>query len=359
MTRGAWLKSPGFDLPLLILPPLLAALAVLAVPALRASETPVWAWVVFVVGVDVAHVYASLYRVYWDPAELARRKTLYLNVPLACLALGVLLHRASPLWFWRALAYAAVFHFVRQQYGFMRLYQRLGGKPGPLDRALDATAVYASMLYPLAFWHAGRDRVFTWFVDGDFVRLPEGLPAAVGWLYAGLLCAFFARQLQLALAGRAVSWGKTGIVASTAAAWYVGIVRLNSDLAFTITNVVAHGVPYFALVWLCGSRRWAGERGLPGLVFKPWAWLLFLLPLLLLAYGEEWLWDLLVWKEHASVFVGAVVNRHFGLPPLQASGWLHLIVPLLALPQATHYALDAWIWRLDGSNPALARELYG
>jgi hypothetical protein len=31
-------------------------------------------------------------------------------------------------------------------------------------------------------------------------------------------------------------------------------------------------------------------------------------------------------------------------------------VPLLALPQATHYLLDAWIWRVKG-NPELARRL--
>jgi hypothetical protein len=356
--RRAWLHSAPFDLSLLILPPLFAALAVLAVPGLRAEETPVWAWVVFVVGLDVAHVYASLYRVYWDPVEFARKRAFYLNTPIACLAAGVLLHRASPLWFWRVLAYAAVFHFVRQQYGFMRLYQKLEDRPVPFDKTLDAAAVYAAMLYPLAFWHASRDRVFAWFVDGDFVRLPFSLPAAAAWLYAALLAAFFARQIQRAASGARVSLAKSGVVAATAASWYVGIVWLNSDLAFTVTNVVAHGIPYFGLVWLCGRRRWLSDGGWRGLVFKPWAWALFLLPLVVLAYGEEWVWDLLVWKEHASVFAGAALNRHFGVPHLQASGWLNIVVPLLALPQATHYALDAWIWRLDGTNPDLARELY-
>lgn len=355
MTRKPWLHSAPFDLTFLVLPPLFAALAVLFVPALRAPETPVWAWVVFVVGVDVAHVYASLYRVYLDPRELARRRALYLNVPFACLAAGVLLHRASPLWFWRALAYAAVFHFVRQQYGFLRLYQRAESGLSALDRRLDAAAIYAATLYPLAFWHASRDRVFAWFVDGDFLALPFALPSALAWLYAGLLAAFLARQIAREVSGARVAWAKTGVVLATAASWYVGIVLLNSDLAFTITNVVAHGVPYFGLVWLCGRRRWSQERGWRGLVFKPWAWALFLLPLLALAYGEEWLWDALVWREHAGVFA----YRHFGAPSLTASGWLNLAVPLLALPQATHYALDAWIWRLDGTNPDLPAELFG
>ena len=37
---------------------------------------------------------------------------------------------------------------------------------------------------------------------------------------------------------------------------------------------------------------------------------------------------------------------------------LSLVVPLLALPQATHYVLDAFLWRFDGSNPRLAEYLF-
>jgi hypothetical protein len=32
-------------------------------------------------------------------------------------------------------------------------------------------------------------------------------------------------------------------------------------------------------------------------------------------------------------------------------------VPLLAVPQATHYLLDAWIWRTGAANPGLAERL--
>jgi hypothetical protein len=38
---------------------------------------------------------------------------------------------------------------------------------------------------------------------------------------------------------------------------------------------------------------------------------------------------------------------------------LAVVVPALILPQATHYVLDAWIWRFDGSNPGLRRYLFG
>lgn len=350
---GRWLHSGPFDLALFVGPPLISTLAALALPSLGLDETPVWAWLVFVVGIDVAHVYASLYRIYFDPKEFSRRRSLYVNVPLACWALGVLLYRHSPLTFWRVLAYVAVFHFARQQYGFMRIYQRLEGRPSRFDELLDACAVYVSMLYPLAFWHAEPGRRFAWFVEGDFLRLPA-LPGAAA-VYAAVLALFFGRQLQRLWSGQGLNRGKTGIVACTAAVWYVGIVWLNSDFAFTLTNVTAHGVPYLALVWLYGRRKWAGAGSWLGLAHRPAALGLFLLPLLGLAYLEEGFWDFCVWRERAAAF-GALWRDGGGI---LGGGALALIVPLLAVPQAAHYVLDAWIWRLDGSNPGLRDYLLG
>lgn len=343
-----WLHSAPFDLGWIAAPAFLSAIAVLMLPALRSPTTPLWAWLVFVVFIDVAHVYATLYRVYLDKEEFRRRRPLYLGVPFICLLVGVLAYRVSPGLFWRTLAYAAVFHFVRQQYGFTRLYQRLEGEAGAFDRWLDAAAIYGAMLYPLAFWHGSRDRLFAWFVEGDFVALPA-MPEAARWLYAALLAAFAARQIQKALSGAPVHPGKAAVVLSTAAAWYVGIVHLNSDLAFAVTNVVAHGVPYLAFTWLYGRRRFSA--GWLARVHRPALAALFLLPLLALAYGEEALWDAWVWREHAAAFFGLALPR-----PEWALG---LLVPLLALPQATHYVLDAWVWKMDGSNPGLKELLLG
>ena len=56
-----------------------------------------------------------------------------------------------------------------------------------------------------------------------------------------------------------------------------------------------------------------------------------------------------LWHERAGVFPG---------PELAVGAdSLALVVPLLALPQATHYLLDAWIWRIRPENPELARHL--
>jgi len=71
--------------------------------------------------------------------------------------------------------------------------------------------------------------------------------------------------------------------------------------------------------------------------------------LILFAYVEEGLWDGFIWKEHASVF-----SIFSGLPSISNDTILALTVPLLALPQSTHYVLDGFIWRMRKQKQAAA-----
>jgi hypothetical protein len=314
------------------------------------GDTPTWAWIGAVVFVDVAHVWATAYRVYLDPEELRRRAGLYAAVPLAAYVFGVLLYSAGATLFWRVLAYVAVAHFVRQQYGWMALYRRRFGPCSRLDRVLDDAAIYSATLYPLLYWHANLPREFAWFLPGDFI---PGLPkAAVVWafpLHIAITVAYLARQAWLLRRGVPISPGKNLILLVTWLSWHVGIVAFDSDYAFTVTNVLVHGIPYLAFVWVYERRRWQGTSAPIARLFLAHRWPLYLAPLLLLAWLEEWGWDRVVWHERGFLFPGAEL--------LLPRGALALVVPLLALPQATHYLLDAWIWRVRSENPELVRLL--
>jgi hypothetical protein len=311
-----------------------------------------WAWFLVVVGIDVSHVYASLYRTYLDPEEFSRRRVHYLLTPLACWGGGVLLYGAGSWVFWRVLAYLAVYHFLRQQFGFVMVYRHRAGERGAFDRRLDKLTIYSAMLYPLVFWHADPERSFAWFLEGDFVELPLWTARLAVWIYSAILGTFLLRQIQLWVGGKSLNLGKIGIVLSTASVWYVGIVFLNSDFAFTVTNVVAHGVPYIALIWVYGRNKWGRTETGWRRLFRPTGLVYFLGFLLLLGYLEEGLADLLVWHEHG-MFFGSLPQVYL------SNSMLTLVVPLLTVPQATHYILDAWIWKFDGSNPDLREHLFG
>ncbi|MBS1962767.1 MAG: hypothetical protein JST04_11155 [Bdellovibrionales bacterium] len=357
MEKSRWIRGPGFDLAFFIGPAWFTAAAAIAVGVYaRARELEIpslgpYGWLALVLLVDVAHVYSTLFRTYLDPKERAEHRGALLWIPIAAWAVGALIHSVDPALFWRVLTYVAVFHFVRQQYGFLALY---GAKDGSGVTPLDRAAVYAATLYPLVYWHAHLPRDFVWFIAGDFAT---GLPPAVELLARIAALAIGAAWIleQFSVRRRIGRFSATKVlwIVGTALAWNVGIVVFNSDLLFTLTNVVAHGVPYLALVWITG--RTGSERD-PRRVLSVGAYrirsgrffTLSLVPvylgvLFLLAYLEEGFWDVWIWRDHVALF--PEFHRFLGDfrpgPALTA-----ILVALLTLPQATHYVLDGFIWRI-------------
>jgi hypothetical protein len=340
---GWWLFSAPVDLGAFLGSAVVALLALAygAHSGLLYGSTPDWAWVPAVLLIDVAHVWATGFRVYLDTDEWRRRPWLYSLVPVGGLVVGIALYSEGELVFWRALAYLAVFHFVRQQYGWVALYRARAGERGRLGRWIDTAAIYLATVYPLIYWHCHLPRRFWWFLKGDFTALPILIERLVEPIYWVALAAYALRSIVRAAAWRQFNPGKDIVVVTTAVCWYAGIVALNSDYAFTVTNVIIHGVPYLALVfWYRHTHRpmRSGARA--------WVWdvLMFLAVLWVIAFVEEMCWDRGIWHE-----------RSWRVGEPWHLGWLKtILVPLLAVPQLTHYILDGFIWRRR-TNPEFAR----
>jgi hypothetical protein len=353
--EGRWLFSRRLDL-LAFGGSALASYLLIGLGALLGlldQEAPAWTFVGCVLAVDVAHVWSTGFRVYFDADELRARPLLYFGVPALAYLLGVMLHALSPVMFWRAVAYLAVFHFVRQQVGFMRLYARKTPKQTALDSALEHATLYTSMLYPLLYWHTHLPRAFSWLVQGDFVAgaqvsssMRPVVPLAEYGCYV-LLTLFFVRQLWLWRRGDVVP-GKSLLVAATASCWLLGIVLFDSDYVFTVTNVLIHGVPYFVLTHRYARVRARAVSSSRLLRICTAGVAPFLLFCFVLAASEELLWNELVWHDWPT-FLG---------PNAPLESWaLVFVVPLLAVPQITHYVLDGFVWRVRTQNPVLRREL--
>jgi hypothetical protein len=355
-----WLFSAPVDLAIFGGTAVAALILVALAPAMGiGKDAPEWSWIAGVLLVDVAHVWSTSFVVYLDPVEWQRRPLLYGLTPVAMFALGVGLYAwggAGP--FWRCIAYLAVFHFVRQQYGWVMLYRARNGERDRVGRWLDGATVYSATLYPLLWWHAQLPRSFAWMRDGDFVAgLPTWVADAAWPVYLGLLASYVARAIAQLVRGESVSWGKHLVVATTAACWYVGIVSTNTDYTFTITNVFIHGIPYMALVFVY-ARNAAHEApdGTSARILgvsadakassrrRSQAVVGFLATLWVIAYVEEMLWDRGLWHDRDWLFGGGLDI---------GSGALFL-APLLATPQLTHYVLDAFLWRRS-ANPRLGR----
>lgn len=346
-----WIYSAKVDMWFIILPAFIVTALVAALQGYlpQFQTVPVWLWLVLIVGVDVTHVYSTLFRTYLDKEELQQRQAMYLLTPLIAWMAGCFLYSLDGLVFWRALAYLAVFHFVRQQYGFIMLY---GRKDDARFKGIDKLAIYSSTLYPLIYWHC-HERNFDWFVAGDFFKLDSPVIGTLaGAAYAAVLAIYVAKEALLWRQARHFNWPRNLMLLGTALSWYVGIILFNNDLAFSAINVVSHGIPYLALIWIYGRNQ--GEiQGAKTTYQFPWVakafgsgWLVFYMGVLCLwAYIEENLWDGLVWREHGEILIFANA-----LPEIQSEQTLVWLVPLLAMPQITHYVLDAFIWRMKPGN---------
>lgn len=354
-----WIHSAALDVTCILGPPFAVLGLVLAFPQWfgpYAALTEVH-WVALVLLIDVAHVYSTIYRTYMDRDAVRNYRFELIGLPLIALGAMVLLHSLSMIWFWRCMAYLAIFHFVRQQYGFMRLYARKDNVPRWKHR-LDGFTIYAATLVPLLHWHLSYPRRFDWFVENDMLGADVPWAArAVLIAYGSLLLVYVGSEVRARAAGHAFNLPKNLLIAGTALSWYMGIVHFNGDVTFTLFNVISHGVPYMALVWAYGRGRRQRGAGMPPVLralFSVRAVPLYLLFLFALAYVEEGFWSALVWGEHARTFA-----VFMALPRVVDPAVLSVLVPLLSLPQVTHYIIDAFIWRMRKDRDQWQRTVFG
>lgn len=334
-----WLTNPRKELSLIMAPLFVPVIVVFVFRDYFESHTEVtslW-WLLLVLLIDVSHVYSTVFRFYWEKATFHKYKSLLVIIPVSAFAVGVAVHLYDSFLFWRLLAYAALYHFIRQQYGFLRLYARQQNQT-KIQKWIDGTAIYAATIYPVLYWHLHLTQALSWFVPHDFISIQ--FPYAdqvILSLYVVIIFVYISKEVYLSYRTRDFNVPKNCLVVGTMLSWYVGIVVFNGDLTFTFLNVVAHGIPYMGLVWMYGEKK-----ATPTFSFGIKGVLIFVGVVMALSYFEESLWDIFVWKDHPSIFPFLTQ-----LNPVHEPVVLSLLVPLLVLPQITHYVLDGFIWRFS------------
>lgn len=334
-------RSTSLPLPttlFILLPPFISVALVFFFTHLNIAPQIIspWTWLILVVFIDVSHVWSTVFRTYFSKRGRRKYKDSLWIVPLVCYLMGVVLYSFGPLIFWRTLAYFALFHFIRQQYGLFRLYEEdVDHSKG--KRVLNQIVIYSCSVIPIFIWHLSGPQKFWWFIPQDFYLLESPIGVSILKILGPtiLSCYLIREFIDKSL------WSlKNAVVLGTYLAWWTGIVWVPTDWSFTLTNVLSHGIPYFALInYLHFSHGPSSQK--EDLI---WPKKLPLLMAILFVFGigflEEGLWDILMWRDHPLFFGKFYFVRTLGTLSLQA-----LVIPLLALPQATHYALDGLIWK--------------
>src|SRR5689334_13708351 len=113
MYKQPWIGKPVIEIVFILLPPFLSLLLIMIFPWLfqNTKDMPDAGWIVLILLIDVAHVYSTLYRTYFDPQALSKQRFLLWTIPFIGFVAGALIYSLDSLLFWRLLAYTAVFHF--------------------------------------------------------------------------------------------------------------------------------------------------------------------------------------------------------------------------------------------------------
>lgn len=334
MKNQPWIHKAQTDSIFIILPSFFALFCVIVFNkqiSLLQNQYSFHIWLFLIVFIDVAHVYSTLYKTYFVSSEFKKRKQLYIFLPIVCLLIGLILHAFGSLVFWSVLAYVAVFHFIRQQYGFVRLYSKNDQKTF-WNKFFDSLIIYSATIYPMITWFFSPNRQFNWFVKNEFFHFENKFVLEFSkYIYFTVIIIYFVRVLYFLIRKNIFNIPKNLIIIGTGLSWYFGIVYYNNDLIFTLLNVVSHGIPYMALIFLKEiNNNDQSNRNLVLINLKKV--LFFLFSLFVLAFFEEFIWEIMVWNEFFT-FDFDFYNWHF------------IVVPLLAVPQFTHYLLDGFIWK--------------
>lgn len=373
--KQVWLFSKWIDLFVLYLPVCITWIVCFLLPeTVLAKPLPLWGWAIFILGIDVSHVWSTIYRTYLDPEEFDSKRDLLVAAPIFgftvffIIALISLQLFESSFLFWRILAYFALYHFIKQQYGFLAIYNaKLGYKSHQLFK--DKFVIYLATLWPVAYWHLSGDRKFGWMINHDFFNLNwiwsfldiswNSISGIFHVLYWVILLAWALEQIvlsqkkSLAVPIGKILWGLT-----TAFNWWLGIVYFNSDLAFSITNVVAHGIPYMCLIFFYVERK--------KIIIKHkydstqiskigMSVVLMLMGVLLLGFIEEYHWDMLLNRNKSPLFESVL---QYPIEMLQLPWLRAFALALLSTPQVTHYVLDGFIWKAGKGNPDLKKVFF-
>lgn len=320
--RAHYIASPVFDWAFIIGSPLLAVAAVLAAARLMpadAIEHYVLAYMA------LGHHVPTFLRAYGDPAEFSRNRFQLVVVPLCVAPLVLFLVLLDA----RLLTLIFVwdqYHFVRQHYGFMRIYNVKSGAGSDTDARLDqwlcfsffvailAHSDFYGFMYADSFYDLGI--VFPgWLVEG-VGKGSLAVAIVVGVIYLANLQSRLAQGLPIATL-------KLVLFATSFGVWYYAYAVLSHGFLSYAISSLFHCLQYDAFAWFYNrakARSLTPTRGNALFRFVHEGRNTWLYVVLILSYG-----------------VFSTLGRGMS------------IVPILALNTTTgllHYYFDSFIWRV-------------
>lgn len=297
---------------------------------------------------DWAHIFAQYPRIYSNPLESKRLKWIYpISYILLIPIMTFLVHLTGGYEIDTFLVYFVVFHFIKQQFGFIKIFSKTDGLKSKFDKLAEDIFFYLTMYAPVFYWHVkGPNYAYKWI---DLFFKPPFLKYLL-WPVLGLYLVSFVyylySEVRRTRANGMFNIPKNLSILTAAMTW--GAVSLFPDAAklviFTVT--FTHDLSYTYFVWAIGRRdrvyvkkkiEWLSWTSVPGF-FLYTAALIVLSDIIMVIHMEmtkDQNWTYWVWGHTFNWIT-------------KQSGWmLSLGWAIFFSTQAHHYFIDRFLWKKE------------
>jgi hypothetical protein len=229
--------------------------------------------------------------------------------------------------FFAIVAPFAVYHVMKQQYGWLMYSRRKFGEPAQEGRKWDQLLIWTLLLVPVLWWLSPMSAAEKYYyMRGDFVFTIPAAVAQVALGFYGIVIAAYA--VHVARLQRPVNWAKISLLAATGF-WFFSLVLFPSKGIFFASLFYVHGVSY-----VLHARREFSNTPFHRLAHQPRPGVVWLAtrvaPFFLIVFGLG-----AIWRFSGTIYFDLFARDGRGSP------WEFL----MWYPLMTHYYFDSFIWR--------------
>lgn len=330
-------------------------------------------WIFIIFGIDFIHVYSILLKKYLSRKSMLKYGQLIFIIPFISWVSGVSLYSFDPMLFWRIIAYAVILHIICQQYSLLVNYSRHEKKLYRLSNVqndikfllniqnyskklpnndssrrrimlpkslafLDKILIISAMIYPLIYWHLNKSG-FLW-QNYSYLNL-DILSHFITSFCISLLFLYSIKEMYFIIYLKIYNLPRNLMLISTIITWFAGIIYFDNDFTFMACIVIAHKIQNIALSSLNGNKIYQTGHFLSyyGQKFLQKKYIIIFLSVVsVLLYLFFYIKNFIITYGYQAIFIGK--------NSLSQNGYdvkaLTCIVPLLMVPQITHYIFDSF-----------------
>jgi len=306
--------------------------------------------------IDFGHIFAQWYRIKYNPIE--KPNALYKYIFLFIILLFVTAFITS-LNFQREmqsfLVYYVLYHFLKQQFGIIKIYSKTDGPKTKLQMRMTDTFIYLSMAYPVIHWHSS-ELLKTFYWKDLFITVPyiESIEIVTRVIFIVSFVAYIFYEYKITKTNGGFNIPKNLSVLGALVGWNFALIFPTYQKALLFTIVYTHNIAYIVLIWVVAKR----DRKLQGYVEpkgikQVFSWttvpgfVVYYLSINIMASTVLTLW---YWVAHDKViheFLLYHVIVHLPQINSQESFLWHIINALFYTTQGSHYLFDGFLWKKE------------